>query len=144
MNEPALARAVAHGAGLLLASSTPIRDAESFMAPRTVDARVYSNRGANGIDGLVSTAAGITFGSAAPVWALLGDLATVYDVGALALAALLPAASPLRLVVTDNGGGHIFDFLLQVGQVEPDRFERLFTTPAAPDFETLASANGLA
>ena len=148
MNEPALARAlgaaVTHGESILLASSMPIRDAESFMAPRAADVRTYSNRGANGIDGLISTGAGLALGSGGPVWALLGDLATAYDVGALGLAAALPAHAPLRLLVADNGGGHIFDFLPQAGQVEADRFERLFTTPATPDFEGLAGVFGLA
>ncbi len=96
----------------------PIRDAESYMTPRAIDARLYANRGANGIDGLISTACGLARGAGRPTWALLGDLATGYDVGGLANVGGLPAGAPLRLVVADNGGGRIFEFLPQAGQVE--------------------------
>ena len=52
-------------------------------------------------------------------------------------------ATPLRIVVVDNGGGGIFDFLPQAGQVEPERFERLFTTPSGLDVERVAALFGL-
>ena len=81
---------------------------------------IHSNRGANGIDGLVATAAGIAAGSGRPTWLVLGDLALAHDLGGLAWRQRPPA--PLRIVVVDNGGGGIFDFLPQASQVEPGRF----------------------
>jgi len=139
-SEPAvyrgLAAALADGEQVLLASSMPVRDAEAFMPGRDAEARVFSNRGANGIDGLVSTGAGLALGGEAPTWIVLGDLALAHDLGGLAALAL-PRA-PLRFVVIDNGGGGIFDFLPQAEQVEADRFERLFTTPSALDLERVA------
>jgi 2-succinyl-5-enolpyruvyl-6-hydroxy-3-cyclohexene-1-carboxylate synthase len=142
LSEPSLARAfgaaLRDGEQALLASSMPVRDAESFFGARQVDARVYSNRGANGIDGLISTACGLACGGGRPTWALLGDLATAYDLGGLAQVASLPEGAPLLLVVADNGGGRIFDFLPQAGQVDAGDFERLFRTPGALDFERLA------
>jgi 2-succinyl-5-enolpyruvyl-6-hydroxy-3-cyclohexene-1-carboxylate synthase len=147
LSEPALARAcgaaLGDGEQALLASSMPIRDAESFFGVRTAEAGVYANRGANGIDGLISTACGLAAGAGRPTWALLGDLATAYDMGGLANVAALPEGAPLLLVVADNGGGRIFDFLPQAGQVADDRFERLFRTPASLDFERLAGLFGL-
>lgn len=142
LSEPAvhqtLAECFEEGDNLLLASSMPIRDAETFMRGGSDRVRVFSNRGANGIDGTVSTAAGIARASGAPTWIVLGDLALAYDLGGLA--SLPPAdEAPMRIVVLDNGGGGIFDFLPQASQVEPDRFRRLFTTPAALDHAKVAA-----
>jgi 2-succinyl-5-enolpyruvyl-6-hydroxy-3-cyclohexene-1-carboxylate synthase len=146
LNEPALARAFAAAIGDreqgLLASSMPVRDVESFAAVARRDARLFSNRGANGIDGLVSTASGLSLGAGRrPTWALLGDLATAYDIGGLPMLANL--GLPVKLVVADNGGGRIFEFLPQAEQVEADRFNRLFITPSGLDFEAVAKAFGL-
>ena len=69
---------------------------------------------------------------------MLGDLALAHDLGGLAVAATV--TTPLRIVVIDNGGGGIFDFLPQAGQVEPDRFGRLFTTPSELDVEACGKA----
>ena len=134
----ALGEAFGDGHDVLIASSMPIRDAEAFLRPRRADVRIFANRGANGIDGLVSTAAGIAMGR--PAWLVLGDLALAHDVGGLAVTA---ARGGLRIVVIDNGGGGIFDFLPQATQVEPDRFERLFTTPSGFDAERAAALHGL-
>jgi 2-succinyl-5-enolpyruvyl-6-hydroxy-3-cyclohexene-1-carboxylate synthase len=143
--EPAIHRALAagfeDGEQVLLASSMPVRDHEAFARGRDADLRFYANRGANGIDGLVSTAAGIATASRAPTWAILGDLALVHDLGGLA--ALAGASAALTLVVINNGGGGIFDFLPQASQVERSVFERLFTTPSGVDFAAAASLAGL-
>ena len=140
-NEPAIHRALGDlfrdGDQVLLASSMPVRDAESFMRGSEADVRFFSNRGANGIDGLVSTASGLAIGGDAPTWAVLGDLALVHDLGGLGAVHAAPA--PLRLVVIDNGGGGIFDFLPQAGQMEGERFKRLFTTPSHLDLERSAA-----
>ncbi len=143
--EPAVQRILAAVYGederVLIASSMPIRDAEAFAQGGPAAVTIHSNRGANGIDGLVSTAAGIAAGSGRPTWLVLGDLALAHDLGGLAVAAAAPA--PLRIVVVDNGGGGIFDFLPQATQVEPGRFRALFTTPSALDVEAAAATFGL-
>ncbi len=145
LTEPAVHRALAGvlGAGdqLLLASSMPIRDAEAFMPTTDTPVRAFANRGANGIDGLVSTACGLALGGGTPTWLVIGDLALAHDVGGLAAVSL--AGSPLRIVVIDNAGGGIFDFLPQAEQVEAERFERLFTTPSGLDLERAAALFGL-
>jgi 2-succinyl-5-enolpyruvyl-6-hydroxy-3-cyclohexene-1-carboxylate synthase len=128
--EPAVVRAryaaLADDDVLFVASSMPVRDLEWFAAPRH-GVRVLSNRGANGIDGLVSTAAGIAW--ALPhrrVTALLGDLAYLHDLGGVRSA---EEHDNLQVVVLDNNGGAIFDFLPQATGLDAATFERLFTTP---------------
>ncbi len=139
-NEPAIHRALsqafADGEQVLLASSMPVRDAEAFMVGGPAEVRLFSNRGANGIDGLISTACGLAVGTNAPTWAVLGDLALAHDLGGLAT--LRAAEAPIRLVVIDNGGGGIFDFLPQAAQIEAAAFERLFTTPSKLDVAKVA------
>ncbi len=145
MNEPALARAYVEAIGQgelgLIASSMPIRDVEAFGTVAERDAHLFSNRGANGIDGLVATACGLARGARRKTWALLGDLALAHDIGSLQVAAMLGA--PLRVVLVDNGGGHIFDFLPQAVQLDEPSFGRLFHTPAGLDYEAVAEAFGL-
>jgi 2-succinyl-5-enolpyruvyl-6-hydroxy-3-cyclohexene-1-carboxylate synthase len=136
-----LGRALGDGDQLLLASSMPIRDAEAFLPPTDRMQRLFANRGANGIDGLLSTAIGLAIGGRSTTWCAIGDLAFAHDLGGLANLAAAPA--PLRLLVIDNGGGGIFEFLPQSGQVERERFERLFITPSALDFAAAASLFGL-
>jgi 2-succinyl-5-enolpyruvyl-6-hydroxy-3-cyclohexene-1-carboxylate synthase len=122
---------------LFVASSMPIRDLEWFGAPR-FGARVLSNRGANGIDGLVSTAAGIAWASDShPVTAVLGDLAFLHDVGGLRAAVGL---DNLDFVVIDNDGGAIFDFLPQAAQLDAEVFQKLFTTPHGLDLNAVAAS----
>jgi 2-succinyl-5-enolpyruvyl-6-hydroxy-3-cyclohexene-1-carboxylate synthase len=89
-----------------------------------------SNRGANGIDGLVSTAAGLAAGRGTRTWAVLGDLALFHDVGGLAA---LRHAAELRLIVIDNSGGGIFHFLPQAEAMDEPEFEALLGTPYGRD-----------
>ena len=142
VTEPGLARALAaalpDGADLVVSSSMPVRDVEWYAAPRT-GLRVLSNRGANGIDGVVSTALGAALGRPdRPTAALLGDLAFVYDAGALLWAAGRDAEC--TLVVVDNDGGGIFSFLPQASALDPGVFERHWGTPHGLDLPTLAAA----
>ncbi|HET6874793.1 MAG TPA: thiamine pyrophosphate-binding protein, partial [Acidimicrobiales bacterium] len=123
-------------------SSMPVRDVEWF-APAMAGQQVLSNRGANGIDGVLSTAIGAALAEPTrPAVALIGDLAFTYDAGAL----LWAAARPIRLsvVVVDNDGGGIFSFLPQATALEPDRFERYWGTPHGIDLVALATAYGVA
>ncbi len=139
LTEPRIARdvaaAVPDGGVLLAASSMPIRDLDLAMAPR--DIRVLSNRGASGIDGLVSTAFGVSSVTEGPVVALAGDLAMLHDSNGF----LVEPRSPVVFVVVNNNGGGIFSFLPQVRQ--QDVFEQVFGTPHNRSFETLAAFHGL-
>jgi 2-succinyl-5-enolpyruvyl-6-hydroxy-3-cyclohexene-1-carboxylate synthase len=139
LTEPAAARAIANhlpgNAELTVASSMPIRDLEWF-GGRT--ARAHANRGANGIDGVVSTALGRAL-TGTTSFVLIGDLAFVHDSNALV--GLMERDADLRIVVVDNDGGGIFSFLPQATALTSDRFEQLFGTPLGADVLALAAAH---
>jgi 2-succinyl-5-enolpyruvyl-6-hydroxy-3-cyclohexene-1-carboxylate synthase len=149
LTEPAIARGVAGHPGVrtvVVASSMPIRDLEWFSEPRAGYPTVLANRGANGIDGVVSTACGVAAsvagrGREAAVVGLVGDLAFLHDLSALVELGA-PAARPPGLVVVDNGGGGIFSYLPQATSVDRGRFELLFGTPPASSVADLAGAAG--
>ncbi|MGH2922858.1 MAG: 2-succinyl-5-enolpyruvyl-6-hydroxy-3-cyclohexene-1-carboxylic-acid synthase [Solirubrobacterales bacterium] len=135
-----LSTVLADGDQVLAASSMPVRDMETFLPPGRATVSFLANRGANGIDGLVSTAAGLSNGSGARTWAVLGDLAVAHDIGGLAAVRRAPQ---LRLLVIDNGGGGIFHFLPQAGVLEADEFEALLGTPSGIDLAAAAALYGL-
>jgi 2-succinyl-5-enolpyruvyl-6-hydroxy-3-cyclohexene-1-carboxylate synthase len=141
LTEPGVARTVATclpgDADLTVASSMPVRDLEWFGGPA---ARAHANRGANGIDGVVSTALGRALAGRTSV-VLIGDLAFVHDSNALV--GLSSRGADLRIVVVDNDGGGIFSFLPQATSLESDRFEQLFGTPLGADVLALAGAHGI-
>lgn len=132
-----VADAVPDGGTLLVASSLPVRALEWAMTPRT-GLRVLANRGANGIDGFVSTAFGVARGSGEPVVALCGDLCFLHDTNGLLGGDALP---PVTFVVVDNDGGGIFEYL---PQRELPEFEALFATPQTADVVEVARAHGAA
>jgi 2-succinyl-5-enolpyruvyl-6-hydroxy-3-cyclohexene-1-carboxylate synthase len=112
----------------------PVREIETVWALREDPPRVLSNRGANGIDGTVSSAFGAAAASAGPVCALVGDVAFAHDIGGLLAASRLGLA--LTIVLLDNGGGGIFDHLPLAG--EQDVYEEHIATPTGLDFEAAA------
>jgi 2-succinyl-5-enolpyruvyl-6-hydroxy-3-cyclohexene-1-carboxylate synthase len=126
----ALGAALRDGDSIFAASSMPVRDLEAFLRPGPEGVRIASNRGANGIDGLVSTSAGLSTGTGARTWAVLGDLALFHDLGGLAVAKDNP---DLRLIVIDNAGGGIFHFLPQAESMDEPEFEALLGTPSGLD-----------
>lgn len=144
MAEPSVARAALGAAspgGVLVASSSmPIRDLEWYVPGRS-GVTVLANRGANGIDGVMSTAVGVAL-SGTPTVALVGDLAFLYD--ANALVRLPRRGVDLAIVVVHNDGGGIFSFLPQASSLEQPRFEQLFGTPHGVDLVALAAAHGVA
>jgi 2-succinyl-5-enolpyruvyl-6-hydroxy-3-cyclohexene-1-carboxylate synthase len=137
-SEPRTARdvlaALPDGSTLVVASSMPLRDVEAFMAPRRA-VRLLANRGANGIDGFVSTALGAALASTGPTVALTGDLSMLHDQNGLLL--LRSEGVNVTFVVINNDGGGIFSFLPQAAL--PEHFEKLFGTPQSIDFEGFAS-----
>jgi 2-succinyl-5-enolpyruvyl-6-hydroxy-3-cyclohexene-1-carboxylate synthase len=132
--------AVPDGSWLLASSSMPVRDVEWYGKPRE-GLTVVANRGANGIDGVVATAIGVSVGAAVATTALVGDLAFLYDAGALLGAPDRPAN--LSLVVVDNNGGGIFSFLAQATEIPAERFERLWGTPHGLDLTAVAASYGV-
>ncbi|NIR44399.1 MAG: 2-succinyl-5-enolpyruvyl-6-hydroxy-3-cyclohexene-1-carboxylic-acid synthase [Gemmatimonadetes bacterium] len=125
--------------GLFLSSSLPIRDADDYGALNGPPLRVAANRGASGIDGVIATAAGFAAGIGGPCTLLIGDLAALHDLNALAM--LAPEIPPLTIVVLNNGGGAIFS-LLPIAE-HPDVFTPLFDTPHAHSFEGVCHGFGL-
>jgi 2-succinyl-5-enolpyruvyl-6-hydroxy-3-cyclohexene-1-carboxylate synthase len=136
-----IARALPAGAQWMLGNSLPIRDVDAYVS-RAADAVVLSQRGANGIDGLVSAAAGSALATRLPTLLLLGDVSLLHDVGGLAVARMV--ATPLVLAVLDNVGGRIFDQLPvhDLYEAEPDACI-FWRTPPGCDFKSAAQLFGL-
>ncbi|MFM7537925.1 MAG: 2-succinyl-5-enolpyruvyl-6-hydroxy-3-cyclohexene-1-carboxylic-acid synthase [Acidimicrobiales bacterium] len=143
LSEPGVARRLAaalpQGSALVVSSSMPIRDLEWFAASRD-GLRVHANRGANGIDGVVSSAVGVAL-AGAPTALLIGDVALLHD--ANGLLGLADRDVSLTVVVVDNDGGGIFHFLPQHGALPTERFEQLYGTPHGIDAVALATVHGI-
>lgn len=144
ISEPAVACAVAgaarKGQVIVASSSMPVRDLEWYARiPRGV--RVIANRGANGIDGVLSTAIGAATTTDKTVYVLIGDIALLHD--SSALVALADRNVNMRIVVTNNDGGAIFSFLSQHQLLERERYEQLFGTPHGTDLVKLCKAHNL-
>lgn len=143
LSEPGVARHLTRtlppGAALVSSSSMPVRDVEWFGVARA-DVRHVANRGANGIDGVVSTAVGVA-AAGVRTTLLIGDVAFLHDSNGLL--GLAERDLDLTIVVLDNDGGGIFSFLPQRRQLPPERFERLFGTPHGLDLVAIALAHGV-
>ncbi|HUE29050.1 MAG TPA: thiamine pyrophosphate-dependent enzyme, partial [Solirubrobacteraceae bacterium] len=143
LSEPLVARSLGEWlpaeATLFVASSMPIRDVETFLAARADGPRVLSNRGANGIDGTVSSAFGVA-ATGVPVVLLIGDVALAHDIGGLLAARRLGLS--LTIVLLNNDGGGIFHFLPVASQ--RDAFEEHVATPHGLQFAHAAELYGCA
>ncbi len=128
-------------ATMFVASSMPVRDIESFWPVREQPPKVLCNRGANGIDGTVSSAFGAAAAAREPVVLLIGDVALAHDIGGLLAARRL--GIPLTIVLVNNGGGGIFDFLPLAGVAEQEAYETHVATPTGLDFGRAAELYGL-
>ena len=142
LSEPMVARLLAQSlpaeVTLFVASSMPVRDVEEFFPVRGDPPRVLSNRGANGIDGTVSSAFGVAAAGTGPVVLLIGDVALAHDIGGLLAARRLELA--ITIVLLNNDGGGIFHFLPVAG--ETDAFEGHVATPHGLDFSSAAALYG--
>jgi 2-succinyl-5-enolpyruvyl-6-hydroxy-3-cyclohexene-1-carboxylate synthase len=142
VNEPRIARelasAVPAGATVVIAASMPIRDVETFWPVLNAPPRALANRGANGIDGTISTAYGVAAATGGPTYLLIGDVALAHDVGSLLAGRRLGV--PLTIVVIDNAGGGIFDFLPVATQGA--EYEEHVLTPTGLEVERIAALYG--
>ncbi|MDQ1001120.1 2-succinyl-5-enolpyruvyl-6-hydroxy-3-cyclohexene-1-carboxylate synthase [Neobacillus niacini] len=125
-----LADMLPEGATLFVGNSMPIRDLDSFFLNNQKSIKVIANRGANGIDGTVSTALGAGLYSK-PLYLVLGDLTFFHDLNGLIASKLY--GIDVKIIVVNNNGGGIFSFLPQ--SQHPKHFELLFGTPLNLDFE---------
>jgi 2-succinyl-5-enolpyruvyl-6-hydroxy-3-cyclohexene-1-carboxylate synthase len=144
---PILADALPDGAVLWAASSMPVRDLDAWLPSTDRALTVRSNRGANGIDGVVSTALGSAAVAEDPVVLVIGDLAFLHDLNALVGARLHGLSATIVLV--NNDGGGIFSFLPQArpgaavpGSGLPEHYEELFGTPHGIDVGPIVTALG--
>ena len=144
-NEPGVVRAMAEtipdGSVLHTASSMPIRDVDLMFPSTERSVWITSNRGANGVDGFISSGLGIAAAEIGTTYLLAGDLSALHDLTALATAARLHI--PVLVVVINNDGGGIFHFLPQAGFPD-ETFERHWGTPHGVDFVAAAEALGVA
>jgi 2-succinyl-5-enolpyruvyl-6-hydroxy-3-cyclohexene-1-carboxylate synthase len=125
---------------VFIGSSMPIRAADSFWPLTRSQQRFFGNRGASGIDGLVSSGLGLATGrSNVPTVLLLGDLSLYHDMNGLW--ALQRHGIRATLVVCDNNGGGVFNFLPQAEH--QDVFEEIFATPLGLDLSQVARLYGL-
>jgi 2-succinyl-5-enolpyruvyl-6-hydroxy-3-cyclohexene-1-carboxylate synthase len=142
LNEPRVAAELGSllppEATVVVASSMPVRDVETFFPSREHPPRVLANRGANGIDGTVSTAFGCAAVESGPVVLLIGDIALIHDIGGLLAAGRL--GLKLTIVLLHNDGGGIFDFLAV--SREGDDFVQHVATPHGLDFAHAAALFG--
>ena len=142
---PALAAALPDGATLWAGNSMPVRDMDGWLPSTERAITVRSNRGANGIDGVVSTALGSAAVATGPVALVVGDLSFLHDLNALVAAKLHGLSATIVLV--NNDGGGIFSFLPQgtasiPGAGLPERYEELFGTPHGIDVGPIVTALG--
>ena len=126
-----LGRSYRNGDLVYTASSMAIRDQESFLPPGEADVLFLSNRGANGIDGLLASGAGAALATGRATTIVTGELGFQHDLGSLALVA--GSDVPVTVVVVNDGGGRIFSRLPQKRSMPAGEFEALMSTPSELD-----------
>lgn len=136
----ALIEALPAGGHCFVGNSLAIRAMDAFGGASAKTLTLHGNRGASGIDGNIATAAGIAAASGAPTAVLLGDQAALHDCGGFRAL----AGRNVVAVVTDNGGGGIFEHLPLARALPGPLLERGWLAPPGVDFGALAAAFGLA
>ncbi|TVR68114.1 MAG: 2-succinyl-5-enolpyruvyl-6-hydroxy-3-cyclohexene-1-carboxylic-acid synthase [Sphaerobacteraceae bacterium] len=134
-----LARILPSGSTLVAGNSMPVRDMDTFYPGGPEPIRFLSNRGANGIDGVISTALGVSTASDGPTVLVIGDLSFYHDMNGLLAAKLHDLDATIVLI--NNDGGGIFSFLPQ--SAHPEHFEQLFGTPHGIEFAPVAEMYGI-
>jgi 2-succinyl-5-enolpyruvyl-6-hydroxy-3-cyclohexene-1-carboxylate synthase len=133
-----LAKMLPSKCNLFVSNSMPIRDLDAFFSNTYKETKIHANRGANGIDGVVSTALGVSASSENPTFLIIGDLSFFHDMNGL-LAARMHDLN-LFVIVINNDGGGIFSFLPQSTEVR--QFEKLFGTPHGMEFSSVVGIYG--
>ncbi|WP_019243993.1 MULTISPECIES: 2-succinyl-5-enolpyruvyl-6-hydroxy-3-cyclohexene-1-carboxylic-acid synthase [Bacillus] len=124
-----LSHLLPQNSNLFISNSMPIRDCDTFFHCNETNVTLYANRGANGIDGVVSTALGVSV-EGSPTVLVIGDLSFFHDLNGLLAAKMLER--DITIIIINNDGGGIFSFLPQSS--EKEHFEQLFGTPHGLDF----------
>ena len=137
-----VAQALPEPCNVVLANSLAVRDAECFLPPTPPGVRFFGNRGANGIDGLLSTALGVAAGTGQPTFLLTGDLALLHDAGAWWTARRMDL--PVTVVAFNDGGGGIFDHLQVADAGARVAFEQVFRMSHTQALAPIAAAYGCA
>lgn len=133
-----LSECLPSGIALCVSNSMPPRDMEFYFGPRSEPISVYSSRGANGIDGILSTAMGVAH-DGEPTFLLTGDLALLHDTNGALIARELRGS--LTILLVNNSGGGIFE-MLPVAQFE-SVFEKHYGTDQQVDFSNWAKTYGV-
>jgi 2-succinyl-5-enolpyruvyl-6-hydroxy-3-cyclohexene-1-carboxylate synthase len=145
LSGPSAAQLVWNQAGeddqLFVAASWPVRHLESHASKRK-GLQVFGNRGANGIDGLISTATGVAIGTKKRTVLLMGDIAFLHDLGGLNLGEGQDQPN-LTIVVLDNNGSGIFSQLEQGAAEYQEHYEKVFGTPHGKDLWVIAESLGI-
>jgi 2-succinyl-5-enolpyruvyl-6-hydroxy-3-cyclohexene-1-carboxylate synthase len=135
-----VSRLISENQRLFISNSMPVRDMDSYGFNSHAECVITGiNRGASGIDGILSTAAGFAAGHRKPVTLLIGDIAFLHDLNALSL--LSSMEEPLQIIVLNNNGGGIFSFL-PVSECT-DIFESHFATPQNYSVKSAAETFGV-
>ena len=160
LTEPHIANIISEelnpGEAVFLGNSMPIRDMDMYSTRRKlaessmgvvkdfpVGAPLAANRGASGIDGVLSTAAGFADGLERGVTLIIGDVSFLHDVNGLNLLRLGESQPPLTVVLVNNGGGGIFSFLPIADSIPDDIFTPLWATPQRVDLAGMCRAHGI-
>ncbi|MBD3880474.1 2-succinyl-5-enolpyruvyl-6-hydroxy-3-cyclohexene-1-carboxylic-acid synthase [Phormidium tenue FACHB-886] len=125
------------GTPLFIANSMPVRDVEAFWQPNDLHIQPFFNRGANGIDGTLSTALGVAYHQRGVL--LTGDLALLHDTNGFLIGKKF--SGHLTIVLINNNGGGIFESL-PIAQFDPP-FEEFFATPQSINFALLCATYGV-
>ena len=123
-------------ANIMISNSLPVRDVDNYANRSTKRIKTFSNRGASGIDGIISTSSGINACDMNPTFLITGDLAFYHDI--TGLLSLKKYSIPLIIILLNNEGGGIFEFL-PIAKEKID-FQNYFKTPINIDFENIVSA----
>lgn len=135
-----MSRCLPEDSMLCVGNSMPVRDLDSFFAPRGGALRILANRGANGIDGVVSTALGASAIHRGPAYLVIGDVSFFHDLNGLLMAKKYRLN--LNVVLMHNDGGGIFSFLPQAESFAQEQFEPYFGTPHGLDFQPAVAMYG--